>query len=481
MGFFSSMFGFDKIKKQADDYNARRAELRKLCGEPFVETANEVLYVDIINRRFYFDNLINEKQRASFDFSKYMGADMIVNETVINDRHTSISGAILGGLLFGTAGAIIAGSSGKITQETKIESIKLIFRFDDYDHPIIEMKQPIDKHFYVQKIWLDKIQEINEKIAKIEYLVRHRDEVYPEHILNQTESIQSSSNVNDKEDSNKDSSVGKWLITLVVIFILVGVFAGSPSESETKREQKQKVSNTPVSDKYANFKRDKERIKAEAVFSNVSGKFTGHSDIEMLMLNGHPKVLDSTERGYAFFRDIGTKKFYFQMLGDVDLFGDSSSKHILRLEGKKSAVNFENGTAFSKEKVTYITGATLWFYQTNSKVDYETAIKVTDTYVPKDILRNCYVLSYSNKYVSTKKSSPLYEMLYSLDEKKVSQNDEFSLGLPKHLRIYINSNLDNSILYSSVNCSNYSDEERHVQQICNKGYRITKWDYNPLR
>lgn len=176
MGFFSSLFGFDKIKKAADDYSARRNDLKKICGEPLIEFQNSVIFIDKVNKCFYFDSLVDEKLRAKLDFAKYIGCDMIVNENIINEHHTSISGAIVGGLLFGTAGAIISAAAGNTTQEKKLESIRLIFRFDDFEHPYIEMNQPITEHSFIQKIWVKNINDINMKIAQVEYLVRHRND-----------------------------------------------------------------------------------------------------------------------------------------------------------------------------------------------------------------------------------------------------------------------------------------------------------------
>ncbi|MCQ2581877.1 MAG: hypothetical protein MJ170_02740 [Alphaproteobacteria bacterium] len=177
MGFFSSLFGLDKIKQQVKEHEERCNNLQLLCGNPYINTMGSVMYIDAQNGKFYFENLTNARYRACFDFSQYIGADIIVNQNVINQHHTSISGAIMGGLLFGSTGAILGGMSGKTTQEKKIESIKIIFRFDDFNYPFIEIVHSVDQHLIIaQKTAMDNINYYNEVIAKIEYLIRHKGE-----------------------------------------------------------------------------------------------------------------------------------------------------------------------------------------------------------------------------------------------------------------------------------------------------------------
>lgn len=253
-----------------------------------------------------------------------------------------------------------------------------------------------------------------------------------------------------------------WIILVVCVIIGMIVFAPSHPKKE----------DTPVADKFTRMQKDKERLKQEVSYSSTTGRFAGLNDIEMLMAEGHPKVLDSTDSGYKFFRDMGNKKFYFKNSYDIDFFGTSSRDNILEFQGSIKNIRYID----SKEKTTYITCAYLWFSHADVKVDYNTAIRVIDTYIPKDVLRKYYKLSYSNKYTRPK-IGPNYELLYVLADDKTAKSE----GLPSCFRIVLSSGAGDSMMYATINTTVYPNEEKHIQSMASKGYSITKWDYDPLR
>lgn len=274
-----------------------------------------------------------------------------------------------------------------------------------------------------------------------------------------------------QETTNK---IIKWGIMIIVGFCLLLALAPSkPNKEVSKYELARRKIET-----------QKARLQEENVkYNKPLGKFAGLTNLEMLSLEGHPRLFDSVDKGLEFFRDMGNRNFYFKMLGDEDdLFGESSSQ-MLQFEGVSASFIGKNGENVTAKKITYISSVRLYFFlmKPEQKVGYETAIRIADGYIPKDILRKYYKLSYRNKYVPSDDRFSTGEILYVLANDENIQKEARSFGLPEKCRITFNFKSKSNYVYSIyVDCSSY-DEERHIQRILNKGYTLTKWDYDPLK
>lgn len=130
-----------------NSFKKHQEELRNL----FVSIPNFTTthYVADIDNRFVLlldDNakrlcIINEGEKTVLDYSQIISVEYIVNEKSICSKSTArtIGGAVLGGMLAGSAGAIVGGLSGKTTIDSKISSIVIKVMVRDLRNPSIEI------------------------------------------------------------------------------------------------------------------------------------------------------------------------------------------------------------------------------------------------------------------------------------------------------------------------------------------------------
>lgn len=99
-----------------------------------IDENNQKIYMRYCVNRYYFDDLNCEiyegycdKDFYIIDFDKIIGLDVTINKQKVGE----ISRAIVGDILFGTAGAII----GALTAKEQIKSLKLVLKINDFNLP----------------------------------------------------------------------------------------------------------------------------------------------------------------------------------------------------------------------------------------------------------------------------------------------------------------------------------------------------------
>ena len=126
-------FGFgNEIKSRIENVVKSSAFAEKMTSTYFL--------IDEKNRHIVFIKATKKEiQTAILDFDKLVGMEILQDGKVVYKKGV-ISGALIGGALFGGTGAILGGMAGDSTEGGEIFSYKIIFSVDDMKKPIIEFE-----------------------------------------------------------------------------------------------------------------------------------------------------------------------------------------------------------------------------------------------------------------------------------------------------------------------------------------------------
>lgn len=162
MGFFSSLFGEDNKYKKSAKIISEHKKLDKAFVETF-ERNGMLLYKNfdgvkiIINEQtkqvcFYskelcpkliiVDKFYQDKPLfyRVFNFNEICDLNFQINKKIIAEKNSGIGRAIVGGMLFGAAGAIVGASSAGYTNKELTDNIEILVQMKDSKQPIFRFK-----------------------------------------------------------------------------------------------------------------------------------------------------------------------------------------------------------------------------------------------------------------------------------------------------------------------------------------------------
>ena len=129
---------------------------------------------NILIAEFYKKNITHR----IIPYKDIVGVEILQDDVVISKKSTSrtIGGALVGGVLFGGAGAVVGGLSGDAELSKEVKSMKLKILVNDLDAPVItttwgkNLKADVFNESYINSL-LDKPHRIKDTITVIINLI----------------------------------------------------------------------------------------------------------------------------------------------------------------------------------------------------------------------------------------------------------------------------------------------------------------------
>lgn len=131
MGFFTRFLGVDVMLE-----NQKYIKVN-YPGKALLKAAGLTLNVNYDTKMICVED--SAISYVEIPFKDLLGADIEVNGTNVTSYDSILNRALVGGLLFGTTGAIICGSTGSVKSRMKIDSAYLVLNVNNPNRSIIKM------------------------------------------------------------------------------------------------------------------------------------------------------------------------------------------------------------------------------------------------------------------------------------------------------------------------------------------------------
>lgn len=137
--------GIAKANIQSEKEDERNEDLNRIASSVDDFTVTNVSNGYGNHYRFMVDNThknvcyINGIRKIIIPYSKILSVELIENGTTISSKSTArtVGGALIGGVLAGTAGAIIGGLSGDTKQKHMVSKVQVKIRLKDVSNPYL--------------------------------------------------------------------------------------------------------------------------------------------------------------------------------------------------------------------------------------------------------------------------------------------------------------------------------------------------------
>ena len=93
--------------------------------------------VDKVARKIYY---LTTEQTKEVPFAHIISVEILEDNTILFSKSVSVGGAILGGVLAGSAGMIVGGLSGNTKQEKNVSKLTVKIKIRDYSMPSLLME-----------------------------------------------------------------------------------------------------------------------------------------------------------------------------------------------------------------------------------------------------------------------------------------------------------------------------------------------------
>lgn len=140
-------------------------------GEPVIRAVNNLLYINFNSNKVAVFNLM-QNNFTEYDFKQIIACDLSINDNVITEG-SGIGRAIVGGALFGGAGAVVGAVTGSKKTKKEINKLELVIVVDDIQNPEIRLPAFTDAVKYKEddilfnKNFLEPFTKVNAQLNAI--------------------------------------------------------------------------------------------------------------------------------------------------------------------------------------------------------------------------------------------------------------------------------------------------------------------------